>query len=367
MDRARLDQNRIALMIPTLVGGGAERSYLNLAEGFHRAGYIVDLILKQAIGEYLSQVPKGINLVDLRASRMARTLPGLIRYLQTGRPCALIAGLELTHMIALIAQAVSGVPTKVIVTLNSVVSQEKHFYLPTRSMEKLLMKLLYPRAGEIVGVSKGTARDFSNFLGIPLAKIHVIYNPAITPNLLENAKQTINHPWLVDGQPPVVLGVGRLEPVKDFSTLIKAFALARQYAPLRLLILGEGEQREELERLVHQLGLQEDASLPGFQQNPFPFMQRAAVLALTSLREASPNVIIQAMACGCPVIATNCPGGTSELVDDGSYGHLVPVGDSTAMAQAIREVLDGDTRRPPAGWLQIFKPEHAIQKYLELI
>ena len=367
MKRAGLDPDRIALMIPTLVGGGAERSFLNLAEGFHQAGYAVDLILKQATGEYLMQVPEGIHLVDLHASRMARTLPGLIRYLRARRPRVLIAGLELTHIIALIAQAVSGVPTKVIVTINSVISQERHFYLPNRSLEKGLMKLLYPRAGEIVGVSKGVAQDFSNFLGIPLERIRVIYNPAITPTLLESAGQTIHHPWFVEGQPPVVLGVGRLEPVKDFSTLIKACALARQHVPLRLLILGEGAQRKELEHLARQLGLQEDACFPGFQQNPFAYMRGAALLALSSLHEASPNVIIQAMACNCPVIATNCPGGTAELVGDGAYGHLVPVGDSRAMAQAIQAALVGDVRQPPAEWLQKFEQDYAIQRYLELI
>jgi glycosyltransferase involved in cell wall biosynthesis len=365
--KQRLDQNRIALMIPTLAGGGAEHTYLNLAEGFQNAGYQVDLILARATGDYLSQIPPGIALVDLKASRMAKTLPGLIHYLQSRRPHVLMAGLELTHMMALMAQMASGVPTKVIVTIHSVISQNEHFYLPTRSMERQLMKLLYPRAGEIVGVSKGAAQDFSNFLGFPLSRMRVIYNPIITPGLLEKVQQPIQHAWFEEGQPPVILSAGRLHPVKDFPMLIKAFALVRQCVSLHLLILGEGKQREELESLVRQMGLQEDVCLPGFQQNPYPFMRRAAVLALSSRHEALPRVMIEAMACDCAVIATDCPGGVAELVDNGKYGHLVPVGDAEAMAQAILDVLGGDVRKPPPDWLHQFELDQVIQNYLQLI
>ncbi len=354
-------------MIPTLAGGGAERTYLNLAAGFHQAGYQVDLILARANGEYLSQIPAGINLVDLNASRMAKTLPGLIRYLQTCRPRVLLAALELTHIIALLGQGLAGTPTKVIVTIHSIISQSDHFYLPTRSLERQLMKLLYPRAGEIVGVSKGTARDFANYLGFPLSRIHVIYNPIITPSLLEEAQQPIQDPWFAEGQPPVILSVGRLHPVKDFSMLIKAFALTRQRTPLRLLILGEGTQREELEDLARRTGLQEDISLPGFQQNPYPFMRRAAVLALSSRHEAFGRILVEAMACDCPVVATDCPGGVAELVDQGRYGQLVPVGDDEAMAQAILDVLSGAARTPPREWLQQFELNQVIQNYLQLI
>ena len=362
-----LDQNRIAMMIPTLAGGGAERTYLILAKGFQKSGYQVDLIVARATGEYLSQIPPGIELVDLKASRMAKTLPGLVRYLQTRRPRVLMPGLELTHMIALMAQMASGVPSKVIVTIHSVISQNDHFYLPTRSLEKQLMKLLYPQAGEIIAVSKGVAEDFSSFLGFPLSSLRVIYNPIITAGMLEKAQQPFQHAWLDEGQPPVILSVGRLHPVKDIPMLIKAFALARQHTPLRLMILGEGKQREELESLVRQMGLQEDISMPGFQQNPYAFLRRAAMLVLSSRHEAFGRVLIEAMACGCTVISTDCPGGVAELVDNGKYGHLVPVGDAEAMAQAILDVLGGDVRKPPSEWLHQFELDQVIQSYLKLI
>jgi len=354
-------------MVPTLAGGGAERNYLHLAKGFQQAGYNVDLILKSATGAYVSQVPDAINIIDLKASRMALTLPGVVRYLRTMRPCAMLAGLELPNLIAIMAQVISRIPTNVIVTVHSIISQGERFFLPHRTLEKLLMKLLYPRAGQIVTVSQGTAKDFSRYLGIPNSKIRVIYNPVITPELLEKAQQPLEHPWFEPGQPPVILGLGRLDPVKDYPTLIRAFSRVRQHASVRLLILGEGDQREGLERLVKQLGLTDDVCLPGFQQNPFPFLHHAAVLALSSLHEAAPSVIIQALACDCPVVATDCPGGVRELVGDGKFGHLVPVGDDEAMAQAVLEVLDGDARKPSREWLRQFELDRVIRQYLDLL
>lgn len=364
--KKNVDNNRISLMIPTLGGGGAERTFLNLAGGLQEAGYQVDLILKQVSGEYISQVPDGVNLVDLKASRMVRTLPGLIRYLKSRRPRVLLAGLELPNLISVMAQIASGEPTKVIVSIHGVVSQGERFFLPHRSLERLLMRLLYLQAAQIVAVSKGTAKDLSSYLGIPLSRICVIYNPVLLAEVLEKAQEPVQHPWFDPGQPPVILSVGRLNPVKDYPTMIRSFYKVLQHIPARLLILGEGEQREELESLVRQLRLQEYVSLPGFQQNPYGFMRAADVFTLSSLHETFGHVLIEAMACGCPVVSTDCPGGVGELVDYGKYGHLVPVGDKAAMAQAILDVLNGDVRKPPPEWLHQFEYKTVLQQYVEL-
>ena len=165
----------------------------------------------------------------------------------------------------------------------------------------------------------------------------------------------------------MILSAGRLNTVKDFPTLIKAFARIRQHTPARLLILGEGDRRAELEALILALGLQEAILLPGFQQNPYAFMRQAAVFVLSSIHDASPNVLIEAMACGCPVVTTDSPGGSAELTGYGKFGHLVPVGDEEAMEQAILGVLGGDVRKPPPEWLQQFELSHVIQQYLDLI
>ena len=354
-------------MLPTLGGGGTERTFLNLAEGLCEAGYQVDIVLKKKIGDYIQQVPEGITLVDLNAPRMGAALPGLVRYLRNFRPRALLTGLDLPNIVAVMANIIAGRKTKIIISVRSVVSQYRHSFLPHRSLEKALMGMILPLADEIVAVSQQAARDFADYLQISSSRIRVIYNPTITPALLEKAQRPVNHPWFEAGQPPLIMSAGRLSPVKGFSTLIKAFAHVHQRLPARLMILGEGEQRQELEALIAHLGLQAEVSLPGFQQNPYAFMKHAAVFALSSLHDASPNVLIEAMACGCSIVTTNSPGGSAELINYGEFGHVVPVGDEFLLAQAIIEVIAGDTRKPAPEWLAQFEYQRVIRQYLELL
>src|SRR5262249_37227290 len=149
----------------------------------------------------------------------------------------------------------------------------------------------------------------------------------------------LSHPWFAPGSLPVILGVGRLTWQKDFPTLIKAFALVRSRQPARLLILGEGEKRLELETIVKELGLAADVCLPGYVDNPFAYMHRCSAFVLSSASEGLPNSLIEAMACGAPVISTDCASGTAEILENGRYGPLVPVGDVEAMATAISATL----------------------------
>ena len=190
----------------------------------------------------------------------------------------------------------------------------------------------------------------------------------ITSELLVRAKEPLDHPWLKPGAPPVILGTGRLVTPKDFSTLLRAFARVRVQRKARLVILGEGNRREELESLAQQLGVSADVALPGFVANPYPFMERAAVFVLSSAWEGFGNVIVEALACGCPVVSTDCPGGPSEILDDGAYGPLVPVGDDAAMAEAILAVLESSR---DSGRLQaraaVFSEERAIDNYSDVL
>jgi glycosyltransferase involved in cell wall biosynthesis len=215
-------------------------------------------------------------------------------------------------------------------------------YYPSakNKLAPLLFRLFYPWADTIVAVSHAAAQDIATMSGIPRDRVKVIYNPATTPALLEKAQEPLDHPWFASGQPPVILAVGRLFKVKDFATLIRAFALVCQQRPARLMILGEGEERPALEALVQTLGIQDDVALPGFTPNPYVYMRHAAVFVLSSLSESFSNVVVEALAVGTPVISTDFPGGTREILDNGRYGTLVPVGDAQAMAAAICATLD---------------------------
>ena len=175
-------------------------------------------------------------------------------------------------------------------------------------------------------------------LGVDARKAHVIYNPAVSPDIDELAQLQLDHPWFSDGGPPVILGVGRLVPQKDFSTLIDAFRLIRVSRPCRLVILGEGSLRSELEARIAGLGLEDCVSLPGWVENPFAFMARSALFVLSSVYEGFGLVLVEALACGCPAVATDCPAGPSEILEDPAL--LAPVGDPEALAQVMLRALD---------------------------
>jgi glycosyltransferase involved in cell wall biosynthesis len=236
-----------------------------------------------------------------------------------------------------------------------------------RRIAPYLARKFYPWADAIVTVSQGSADDLVN-LGLSSKRIQVIYNPVVTPELFEKAKEPIDHPWFKPGSPPVILGVGRLEKQKDFPTLIRAFAQMHKQRPARLMILGEGKDRPDLEALVQELGLEEDVALPGFVANPFAYMASSAVFVLSSLYEGLPTVLIEAIAVGTRVVSTDCPSGPTEILENGRYGKLVAVGDIKSMAEAIVSTLE---EPPDSESLQLkaaeFSLEKAVAKYRQVL
>ena len=361
---------KVALFFHGLLGGGVERVMLNLATGFVRRGIAVDMVLGRAEGPLRPQVPPQVRIVDLRVKRMHRALPGLMRYLRTERPQALLSALDHSNVIALWARALARVPTRVVVSVHFDTSQVE---AQARSLRDRFVRYwtapFYPWAEAVVAVSQGVAEDLVHRTGLPRDKVRVIYNPVVTPDLFARAEAPLEHPWFSLGAPPVILGVGRLAKQKDFPTLIRAFARVRQVRPARLLILGEGEERAALERLVREEGLEKEVALPGFAENPYPFMKRAAVFVLSSRWEGLGNVLIEALALGRPVVATDCPSGPREILEDGRWGRLVPVGDDAALAEAILEALEAG--QAPAGapqrMVERFGLDAVVEQYLDVL
>ena len=361
-------RKRIALFLPTLAGGGVERGMVSLAQGFAERGYSVDLVLSKAEGPYLSKVPRKVRLVDLRASRVLTSLPGLVRYLKQTRPTVMLSAAEHTNVVALWARRLSKVPTRVIVNVCTTVSQ--NFQRTSLIRERCLpffAYCFYPWADEIVAVSYGVADDLSRFIGLSRQRIRVIYDPVVTPSLFSLAHAPLDHSWFSPENSPVILGVGRLTVEKDFPTLVRAFACIRARRPVRLVILGEGRERSRIELLIRELGVDSDVSLPGFVANPYAYMARAAVFVLSSIWEGLPGVVIEAMACGTPVVCTNCPSGPAEILENGKYGRLVPTENVDALAEAISSTLD--TRSNPEFLRQrasVFTVENSLDQYLKL-
>jgi len=358
---------KIALFVPSLRGGGAERVFLHLGKGFAERGAEVHLVLARAEGPYLPIVPNTLQIIDLGAPRVLRSLPALVRYLRKVRPVVLLSALDHANVVALWAQKLARVPTRMLVTVHSTPSESSARAKTLRArLMRYWVRPFYPWAHTVVAVSKGVANDLIHWVGIPANKVRVIYNPIVTPDMLRKAEEPLDHPWFQPGQPPVILGAGRLTPAKDFPTLLRAFALVRGQQPARLMILGDGELRADLERLAAQLGIGKDFALPGFVQNPYPYLKQAAVFVLSSRWEGLPTVLVEALALGTPVVSTDCPSGPAEILDGGRLGRLVAVGDASALAEAILDALSGNAPvRRPADY-EPFTLEYALNAYSQL-
>jgi glycosyltransferase involved in cell wall biosynthesis len=289
-----------------------------------------------------------------------------VRYLRAERPAALLSPFEVTSAIAIVAKRISGAATRIVVRVSVNLSQNKRVRWK-KILERVVISILYPVADGIVTVSQGVADDLSTYSLLPLHDVRVIYNPVVSDRLSRLMEEPVEHPFLMDLSYPVVLGVGRFVEQKDFPTLIKAFNIVRETIPSRLIILGDGNDRDVLESLIGSLGLNDCVDLPGFTLNPFSFMKRASVFVLSSKWEGLPGTLIQALACGCPVVSTNCLSGPSEILKGGEYGHLVSVGDIQAMATGIEAVLKGDFREPPEGWLDQFTLSTVIPQYESIL
>jgi glycosyltransferase involved in cell wall biosynthesis len=360
-------KKRLAFFLPGLYDGGAERIMLNLAKGITARGFPVDLVLARAEGPFLAELPDSVRLIDLKASRVLYSTPALVRYLRHERPVALLSILY-ANIIALWARRLAGIPLRVILgehnTLSSVVNGEGG--LRWRLFPSLARRF-YPWADGIVAVSTGVANDLAKLTNIPLDRIQVIYNPIVTSELFEKSKSAIEHPWFKSGEPPVLLAVGRLTIQKAFDVLIRAFAEVRKNHRVRLLILGEGEERLPLEALIREYELGQDISMPGFVPNPYPYMAHAAGFVLSSRWEGLPTVLVEAMSLGAPIISTDCPSGPREILSDGKYGLLVPVEDPRALAAAISTTLTTNVLRPSKDSWEPFTIETVVDKYINIL
>ncbi|WP_310427147.1 glycosyltransferase [Chamaesiphon sp. VAR_48_metabat_135_sub] len=361
-----MSDRRIAFFLPTLAGGGAERVALNLLKGMVELNIPLDLVVADTEGPYLDQVPKGVRLVNLGTGRVFKAIPGLVKYLKETQPVALLSHMNHANLAAILARDLAGVKTKLVGVEHETLSASKSPLLRSKFLP-LMMRLLYPRADEIVGVSQGVSEDLDCELGFAPGTVKTIYNPVVDRDLTAKAAAPVEHPWFAAGSPPIFLAVGRLSQQKDFANLIQAFALVRQRKAARLMILGEGETRSELEAQIETLGIGEDVSLPGFVQNPYAYMRNSTAFVLSSRWEGLPTVLIEAMACGCSVVATDCPSGPQEILAAGKYGLLVPIENATALADAMVQTLETPVDRAISiDRGMYFSADRAVSEYLKL-
>jgi glycosyltransferase involved in cell wall biosynthesis len=292
---------------------------------------------------------------------------GLKRYIETRRPVALVSSLTHTNIAAILANWLASPRTRLVVVERNQFSLNRDLMRGLVKFSYLLVPWLYPKADLVACVSTGVRDDLAAATGIPAERISVLYNPVVTGSLDERAAAPITHKWLTKPDAPIVLGVGRFTRQKNFPLLIRAVAKVREKRRVRLILLGDGALRPSLEALAQSLGIAEDVDFPGFDPNPFRFMRRADVYVLSSDWEGLPTSLIEAMACGAPVVSTDCESGPLEILENGRFGRIVPKGNVVALADAIASILDhpGD-RNATIARAREFSLERAVDRYLDV-
>lgn len=368
MTHAKTQGLKIALLLPHLAAGGAERVAVNLANSFVQRGYALEMVLLSATGELLKDLRPEITVVDLQVQRLRWALPALVRYLRQARPAVLLACMWPLTVIALWARTLARVPTRVVVAEHTTWSRDEIARLPWgRWKVGTTMHWAFPGADGILAVSMGAADDLARFARLDRQAITVIYNPVVGEAKPPASASLAPAGWWT-GQHRRLLAVGTLKAIKDYTTLLQAFARLRQHVDARLLILGEGECRAALEAQARQLGIDASVYMPGFRQDPSPYYQHADLHVLSSTGEGLPTVVIEALAAGTPVVSTDCLSGPREILSDGQFGRLVPVGDAAALAVAMAGALaathDREALRARAQDFSIVK---AVDQYEALL
>lgn len=355
--------------MPSLGGGGAERNTIRRINGFLERNIEVTLLLATPYGNLHSEIPESVRVVHFNCKKTIYSIHKLTKYLKKNKPKNLLSHLDRANRIAILAGVLAGGTTRVHIVEHNTMSVASKNYSP---INKILLKLsyryLYPKAENIIHVSKAAAKDLEEVLGNGKQKVKYIYNPIVDNNMINKEMPEAPHKWFSDNGDPVILAVGRLSAQKDYLTLLKSFSLVRQKLNARLIILGEGEQRRTLESEIRKNHLEGEVDLVGFVNNPLDYMRHADLFVLSSRWEALPTVLVEAMACGCPVVSTDCPSGPKEILDKGKYGDLVPVGDPTRLAQAIiknlRKPKDSKNIKNRA---MMFSVENSVDKYISVL
>ncbi|MEM0981636.1 MAG: glycosyltransferase [Cyanobacteria bacterium P01_H01_bin.58] len=376
----------LAVILHDLEGGGMQRVTITLIQAMlqQRPHLKIDLVVASAQGDYRQQIPAEVNLIDLHASfdfrtkSLARLVPRIRRYLRDNQPPVILSCLPGLNCLTLLASFALSKKPQIILAEHTLplakwMAQEtRDRQLPAGLLPRLtspLMGFTYPWAQSIIAVSQGIAQELRQTLGEPArSDVQVIYNPVMDGALVAQAEVPLSHPWLAAGQSPVFLAVGRLAKQKDYPTLLAAFRQLRQTRAAKLIILGEGELRSQLERMITQWDLTTDVELHGFVKNPYAYMQQATALVLSSLWETFGMVLAEALACGCPVISTDCEYGPREILANGKYGALVPVGQVDKLAIAMEQVLTDDCDRAALiARGQEFTAAKAAMQYLQVL
>jgi glycosyltransferase involved in cell wall biosynthesis len=357
----------LAFYVPSLTVGGAERVTVTVANGLADRGYDVELLVPYCEGAFADEVSDPVEVVDLETKQVpflgiGASVPRLARYLRRNDPEMLFSQMTYANDVCLFTHLLTGSDAVTVPTVHNTYGMQEE---PKERFVEVLARGLSSQADQIVAVSEGVAESVVEHLGVERHRVSVLHNPIPVEEVHERGQNGVDHPWLDNPEQDVVLGVGRLERQKNFRTFLEAFQRVHEERPTtRAIVVGRGSKREELDALAHRIGIADAVSFAGYVDNPYGYMASASVLAMSSIHEGLPTVLIEALACGCPVVSTDCPSGPREILQGGTYGPLVPVGDAEALASGIQSILDAP---PAASDLRSraadFSPESVLEEY----
>lgn len=340
------NNTHVAFYIPALHVGGAQQVTVNVANGLAERGVTVDIVLSYGEGLLRAAVSDKVTIIDLETPHIlgigiGASIPVLRRYLHRREPSILFSAMTFANVIAICACRIADTDTTVVAVEHDTFSMQRGF---KQRLVSNAAKHLLGSTDCVVAVSEGVKESIVEKTVVDPEMISVLHNPICIDEIRVQAQETVKHRWLDSDQTDVVLSVGRLEPQKDLDTLLRAFALVRKERPqAKLIIAGDGSQRHHLESVADKLGIADDVSFSGYVENVYGYMSRADVFVLSSKHEGLPSTLIEALACGCPVVSTDCPSGPREILEGGVLGPLVPVGDEQALAEAVHTTLDDPT------------------------
>ncbi|WP_019422649.1 glycosyltransferase [Paenibacillus sp. OSY-SE] len=359
-------KKKVLFITPNLHGGGAERVVVNLLKHIDRDRISPCFMTLSLHGPFVSHLPEDIAVTDLGISQVRYSVIKLVNEINRIQPDVIMS--TLMHLnIALLAikPFLKGNP-KIIVREANMPSQE----LKRRGkLHRLLYKWYYPRADQIIALSNDMKNDIlQSNEQIQSQQVTIIHNPVVLHEIRKNAQEQVNHRWLSDKKMPVILNVGRLEEQKDHITLLHSFAIVHQRMDCRMIILGTGSQYERLNALAQQLNIREHIDFAGFVENPYMYMRQSDLFILSSKYEGLPNVLLEAMGLGLPIVSTNCAG-VPDVLEEGTYGKVVPIGDAEQLADGIYAKL---TSPDPSDFMKLrthaekFDIERIVDQYTDL-
>lgn len=329
-------QNPLISLTANSLDGGIGRNLINLSNSFIKLGCRVELLTETSSNYYKNAIHPSVSLYNLKTTHPVSGIVQLAKHLITRRPAVILTPILRHTILTIRARRITCIPFKIFTNIHNTYSKA-YWGLPEKKFSSRIRKFrkYYTRCDGRIAVSRGVAEDFSNLTSIPISSIRTIYNPIVSEELLQQAAEPINHPWFSNGEPPLILSVGRLEPQKNFPLLIEAFEILRGGGTsCRLMILGDGSLKTVLEKRIQSSPFKTDICLYGHCDNPFSFMKHSSIMVLSSSWEGFGNVLVEAMAVGTPVLSTDCPHGPREILEDGKLGALVPPGDPVALARA---------------------------------